>query len=256
MAIVKLNIGGVRFTTTNGTLLQNEERNFFHGLLSGELSVERDDEGALFIDREGKYFAPILEYMRTGELVIPPDINTAFVLRESEFYGIKLPPIAETLETKSLSFITDSWIKSRSRHRYYDANRAMVDELLGLILEDIHTCVENDGNPICSKYLLPPRKCANVPCNHEYVDAAYKENHALSAHTYALLHSSREKLTEILSQNDLTVKIAPISFLWKKRHLTENVINSNSIIFAQQIDFRESSSVVLFTAYQVFWMPT
>jgi len=42
-----------------------------------------------FIDRNGLYFEPILEYLRTGELDIASEINENKILREAEFYCIE-----------------------------------------------------------------------------------------------------------------------------------------------------------------------
>jgi hypothetical protein len=47
--------------------------------------------------REGRYFEPILNYMRTGELLIPPSMPKSAVLAEADFYCITpgapcLPP--------------------------------------------------------------------------------------------------------------------------------------------------------------------
>lgn len=47
-------------------------------------------EGAYFIDRSGELFAPILEYLRTGELHIPENMSQLAVIREVQFYGIDL----------------------------------------------------------------------------------------------------------------------------------------------------------------------
>lgn len=38
--------------------------------------------------REGRYFEPILNYMRTGELLIPPSMPKSAVLAEADFYCI------------------------------------------------------------------------------------------------------------------------------------------------------------------------
>lgn len=43
-----------------------------------------------FSDRDGKYFKYILEFLRTDDIVIPEIFHDS-VLREAEFYGIKLP---------------------------------------------------------------------------------------------------------------------------------------------------------------------
>lgn len=46
---------------------------------------------ANILQGDGKYFEPLLEFLRTGQLVIPNTMDPRCVLRESEFYGIALP---------------------------------------------------------------------------------------------------------------------------------------------------------------------
>ena len=71
--IVKINVGGFRYTTTRSTLLGGGGRvraeNFFTALFSGRYPELQDQTGAYFIDRDGQYFAPILTYLRTGKIL-------------------------------------------------------------------------------------------------------------------------------------------------------------------------------------------
>ncbi|ELR24748.1 K+ channel tetramerization subfamily protein [Acanthamoeba castellanii str. Neff] len=93
--LVKLNIGGTRYTTTKATLTRLED-SFFKALLDGDIPSTLDDQGAYFIDREGRYFEPILNYMRTGELLIPPSMPKSAVLAEADFYCIT--PVVASLQ--------------------------------------------------------------------------------------------------------------------------------------------------------------
>lgn len=47
-----------------------------------------DDSGAYLIDRNGDYLAPIIDYLRHGQLVIDDKINPLGVLEEAKFFGI------------------------------------------------------------------------------------------------------------------------------------------------------------------------
>jgi len=48
----------------------------------------RDADGCYFIDRDGQYMAPLLSYLRTGELELPADLRRSVraVVREARFY--------------------------------------------------------------------------------------------------------------------------------------------------------------------------
>lgn len=84
--IIRLNIGGTFFTTTKFTLMSSE---YFESRLSGRMNPGYI-EGALFVDRSGKLFIHVLEYMRNLENWCPP-IDSKLLLDlvvEAQFYGI------------------------------------------------------------------------------------------------------------------------------------------------------------------------
>jgi len=90
---IRLNVGGKLFLTTLSTLTAKEPdsmlaRMFAHdnGVLVWQSSV--DEHGAYLIDRSPTYFEPILNYLRSGELVIDKGVNPVGVLVEARFYGI------------------------------------------------------------------------------------------------------------------------------------------------------------------------
>ena len=65
--------------------------------------VRKDKDGWYFVNRPGVYFEPILEYMITGELLVPRSMDKKALVREARFYCIEIP-LDERHE--SLSFIT------------------------------------------------------------------------------------------------------------------------------------------------------
>eukprot|EP01125_Pyxidicula_operculata_P020828 TRINITY_DN7813_c0_g1_i1.p1 TRINITY_DN7813_c0_g1~~TRINITY_DN7813_c0_g1_i1.p1 ORF type:complete len:180 (+),score=21.01 TRINITY_DN7813_c0_g1_i1:34-573(+) len=97
--IVRLNIGGYHYQTTQDTLTK-EKPNFFSGLFSGKMTSITDSTGAYFIDRDGEYFKPLLGFLRCGELHIPSDLSIDKVYSEAQFYGIQLPSFTPEIETK------------------------------------------------------------------------------------------------------------------------------------------------------------
>ncbi|CAH1784254.1 unnamed protein product [Owenia fusiformis] len=89
---VTLNVGGKHFTTTRSTLTSKEPTSMLARMFANEggnsWGSSVDSKGAYLIDRSPIYFEPILNYLRHGELIIDPSINTQGVLEEAKFFGI------------------------------------------------------------------------------------------------------------------------------------------------------------------------
>jgi len=112
---VVLNIGGKKFSTSIDTL-KKDGNNFFGAMFSGLHEVTPDKDGTYFIDRDGKHFRIILNYLRTGELLFPEDdkILKKELLKEVEFYQIE--GILELLkpQTSTITFPDSSILEGRS----------------------------------------------------------------------------------------------------------------------------------------------
>lgn len=87
--IVRLNVGGRVFETTETTLRYDGNENFFSVLLSGRTPSLRDSSGAFFIDRDPDYFTVILRFLRTRKLEVD---GTGLILTslydEALFYSL------------------------------------------------------------------------------------------------------------------------------------------------------------------------
>lgn len=68
--IIRLNVGGISFTTSLDTLL-SDENSMLALMFSGKYNVEKDEEGRYFIDRDGTHFRYILNFLRDGSTYIP-----------------------------------------------------------------------------------------------------------------------------------------------------------------------------------------
>ena len=68
--IIKLNIGGIIYQTTLTTLRKYD--NMLSKKFSGDYDAEYDENtDSYFIDRDGEHFGYILNYLRSGKLIIP-----------------------------------------------------------------------------------------------------------------------------------------------------------------------------------------
>ena len=86
---LKLNIGGKLFITSLETM-KKDPGSMLHAMFSGRFDTKPAEDGSYFIDRGGTHFRYILNYLRTGQLVVPEDkIVRKELLTEAEFYQIQ-----------------------------------------------------------------------------------------------------------------------------------------------------------------------
>lgn len=106
---VKLNVGGVIYQTTRTTLMKDENSMIYRMFSqNGEFMApsRMDENGCYLIDRwdcgairsathdnfdlrNGRYFEPILNYLRTGQILYEPNLNVCAILEEATFFGIQ-----------------------------------------------------------------------------------------------------------------------------------------------------------------------
>ncbi|XP_063301028.1 BTB/POZ domain-containing protein KCTD14 isoform X1 [Pelobates fuscus] len=90
--IIQLNIGGEIYTTTLSTLKKCPGSKLYD-MFNGQPKLRTDSEGRFFIDREGKNFIYILEYLRSSQV---PTQCIQEVYKEALFYEIE--PLVKKLE--------------------------------------------------------------------------------------------------------------------------------------------------------------
>lgn len=106
---VTLNVGGTCFLTTK-TTLSRDPTSFLSRLIleDSDLISDRDETGAYLIDRDPRYFAPVLNYLRHGKLVLD-GLCEEGVLEEAEFYNVTslIVQLKECIANRDL---VGSWI--------------------------------------------------------------------------------------------------------------------------------------------------
>ncbi|KAG9160393.1 hypothetical protein Leryth_008806 [Lithospermum erythrorhizon] len=87
-SIVRLNIGGKKFSTTVDTLTQREPHSMLAAMFSVQHTIQDSDEGYVFVDRDGKHFRHILNWLRDGAVPTLTDSECSDLLREAEYYQL------------------------------------------------------------------------------------------------------------------------------------------------------------------------
>eukprot|EP01032_Pedospumella_encystans_P010209 gene10209-11949_t len=88
---VKLDVGGVKFTTSLTTLRRFPDT-MLGAMFSGRHALPVDEDGYHFIDRDGTHFGHILNYLRSPETFrgCPLTVEALTQLRwECDFYGLR-----------------------------------------------------------------------------------------------------------------------------------------------------------------------
>ena len=88
---IKLDVGGHIFATTITTLKRFEDT-VIGAMFSGHHDLTMDESGTYFIDRNGRNFSEILNYLRSPESWDSSDFQgreLRELMKEAEFYGLK-----------------------------------------------------------------------------------------------------------------------------------------------------------------------
>ena len=112
---IQLNVGGHRFTTSLQTLTK-DPNSMLAAMFSGKFEMKPADDGAFFIDRDGTHFRFILNYLRSGELILPEGATFLKELKaEAKFYQIQ--GILDELVPKAPQNFEESVILTTEEHR-------------------------------------------------------------------------------------------------------------------------------------------
>ena len=123
-------------------------------MFSGRFDTKPGEDGSYFIDRDGTHFRYILNYLRTGQLIVPKDeIIREELLAEAEFYQVE-----GIIKALKVSCFKDSVILSSDQREilvtWLKGSRTITndsDKLLyrasrnGWGASNFHSCCDNKG---------------------------------------------------------------------------------------------------------------
>ena len=97
---IKLDVGGITFTTSTTTLTCDSD-SMLAAMFSGRHELKQEEDGTVFIDRDGTHFRYILNYLRDGATEgSMPESQQALkeLLNEAIYYQIT--GLVEAIEEK------------------------------------------------------------------------------------------------------------------------------------------------------------
>lgn len=122
-SIVRLNVGGCRFDTTRGTL-QSDCGSMLGRMFDKDqpFNLALDEEGCVFIDRDGDTFRHVLQFLRSGRLPKSLDARLALAA-EADFFQLSMLTAA-LLETSLEEpapgkILEEKTLESLRRHPLY-----------------------------------------------------------------------------------------------------------------------------------------
>jgi len=103
---IELNVGGHRYATTLN-ILRKYEDSFFGKMFSGNFEVKPSKDGSYFIERDGRNFYVILNYLRDGDVVVSGKDQMLIdeLIKEAESF--KLPGLVEKLRRHKTKYEED-----------------------------------------------------------------------------------------------------------------------------------------------------
>ncbi len=152
--MVNLNVGGYLFTTSLSTLTKYED-SMLAVMFSGRHEIVKDEAKRYFIDRDGKHFRYILNFIRSNDL--PPEDVALDVLKEAEFFC--LTNLIERLEATAPKVIS---LRRREYFRQLIPDYEQIKNNVILKATEKKTCFEE------SKVVITqsdhPKLKGQIPC--------------------------------------------------------------------------------------------
>jgi len=88
--IIHLNVGGMKYCTSSTTLKKYPD-SMLACMFSNNMPTQVDKDGCYFIDRNGKIFEYVLQFLRSDKLVLPDKFQDLNLLKcEADFYQLEV----------------------------------------------------------------------------------------------------------------------------------------------------------------------
>jgi hypothetical protein len=175
---IVLDIGGYRYTTSVETL-RRIPGTFFDAYFSGRYTMDRSDDGSIFIDRNGEHFGQVLDYLRGGVMSVAEkdtaELDIAelhWLKREFGFYCIE--PGAEMREIVFAVGGAGNDGRELSTVERYDvvSNAWRETAAMSVARSEFGLCALSDGELYASGGLCAARETvASVERYDPYLDA-------------------------------------------------------------------------------------
>jgi len=197
MSEIILNVGGKIFKTTRETI--NKYPDYPLSKIIGTLG-QTNVLGEYFIDRNPKYFEPILDYYRTNILVKPKKLNMQLYLCELDYWNI------ENLQTKIYNFI--NWSNVGTEQKFEEI---LNNEYYAKIIYDfIKNVFENsnsscDSNSKCIYDLTLDKKHLQEIINkcNKYFNIEFKIiKYKIFENRYVFKNNIKTKINEFINYDD------------------------------------------------------
>ncbi|XP_065837341.1 uncharacterized protein [Oscarella lobularis] len=118
---IDLNVGGTKYATSLSTLTRSQPNSMLAAMFSGRHNIEIDNEGAVFIDRDGPSFAYVLSYLRNAASIgdrLPRERHVLHqLLKEADYYQLPEMKVAvyAAINCMEKERITKAWVFNPKR---------------------------------------------------------------------------------------------------------------------------------------------
>jgi BTB/POZ domain len=124
-----LNVGGKRYEMYLSTLLKSKDSMLARMFCDANRSLlQRSERGEYLIDRNGRAFEGVLEYLRTGQVFLPDGISEEQLMMEFDFFAVpcSLPKLGGLKGYVEQFRVPDRWMQP-AQHEFDEVRAEIID---------------------------------------------------------------------------------------------------------------------------------